>query len=193
MAVELMVLVQQFQQRQRECVSTCLLRLWDIGAESALVNGPKISKIASITTQPVLRQWLYVTDIYKEENHSLIQWIMADCQLVWPSKPDIPTHSDLWNSMEELQNYLCVIGMREATSENTFESLGQIHCEDERLILQQNSYKNFGASWTIGGHLYPTFHRSWGLCIERPFVGLGTDGARHFPASQISCQTSAGI
>lgn len=47
---------------------------------------------------------------------------MAACQLTWPSKLDIPTHSGMWNSMEFLQNYIRELSVRDATFEDAFES-----------------------------------------------------------------------
>ena len=79
-----------------------LLRLYDMGAESVVVNGPEISKLASITTHPALRQRLYAAVQHNEENHSLITWLMA----TWTNKSDIPLNTGLWSSMEDLQNYI---------------------------------------------------------------------------------------
>ena len=41
-AAELMDLVQRFRQKPRESVLAWLLRLYDMGAESVVVNGPEI-------------------------------------------------------------------------------------------------------------------------------------------------------
>ena len=41
-AAELMDLVQRFRQKPRESVPAWLLRLYDMGAESVVVNGPEI-------------------------------------------------------------------------------------------------------------------------------------------------------
>ena len=60
-STELMDLVQRFWQKPKESIPTWLLRLWDLGAESGVVNGPEISKLASITSHPALRQRLYAT------------------------------------------------------------------------------------------------------------------------------------
>ena len=75
-----------------------------MGAESVIINGPEISKLASITTHLALRQMLYAIVIHNDENHSLIQWLMVACRLTWPNKSDIPINMGLWTSMEELQN-----------------------------------------------------------------------------------------
>lgn len=99
MAAELIDLVQWFQQMLRESILV-LLRLWDMEAESVVVNDPEVSKLAFIMGQQALRWKLYATVIQSEENHSIIQWITAACWLTWPNKPEIPTHSGLWNSME---------------------------------------------------------------------------------------------
>jgi len=93
------------KQRPRESIPAWLLRSWGMGAKSVVINGPKISKLPSITTHLALRQRLYATGIYKEENHSLIQWTMAACRITWPNKSDILKNTGLWTSTEELQNY----------------------------------------------------------------------------------------
>ena len=46
--------------RPRETDLAWLLRLWDIGAESVMVNGPELFKLAPVMTQPALRQRLYI-------------------------------------------------------------------------------------------------------------------------------------
>ena len=79
-------MVQQFRQRPTESVPTWLLRLWDLGAENVVINGPEISKLASITTHSALRQRLHATVIHNDENHSVIQWIMVACRITQPNK-----------------------------------------------------------------------------------------------------------
>lgn len=74
-----MDMVQWFRQKPRESVPAWLLWLWDMGAESVVVNGPEILKLASITTHPALKQILYTTVQHNEEIHSLIQQLMATC------------------------------------------------------------------------------------------------------------------
>ena len=44
---ELMDMVQGFWQKPKESVPTWLLRLWDSGAESLMVDGPEISQLAT--------------------------------------------------------------------------------------------------------------------------------------------------
>ena len=36
----------------------------------------------------------------------IIDWLMAACCMAWPNKSDIPLHTGLWSSMEDLQNYI---------------------------------------------------------------------------------------
>jgi len=48
-------------------------------AESMVINGLQISKLASITAHPALRQKLYAIVRYNDENHSLIHRIIE-----WP-------------------------------------------------------------------------------------------------------------
>lgn len=98
-----MDLVQCFRQKPRESVPAWLLRLYDMGAESVVVNGPEISKLASITTHLALRQRLYAAVQHNEENHSLIAWLMAACRVTWANKTDIPLNTGLWSSMEDLK------------------------------------------------------------------------------------------
>lgn len=119
---ELMDLVQRFRQRPRESVPAWLLRLWDSGADSVLVSGPEVSKLATITVHPALRQRLYAGTQFPEENHSIVEWIMAACRMVWTNKTDMPVNTGMWSSMEDLQNYIRELGMREAIYEDTFDS-----------------------------------------------------------------------
>lgn len=59
-AAEFMDLVQRFKQKPRESVPPWLLRLWgDMGAEGVKVNGPEMSKLASITSHPATQQGLH--------------------------------------------------------------------------------------------------------------------------------------
>ena len=87
-----------------------------------MVNGTEISKLATMTVHPALRQRLYMGIQYANENHSIIDWLMAACRMVWPNKSDIPLHTGLWSSTEDLQNYICELGIREAIYEDTFDS-----------------------------------------------------------------------
>jgi len=96
------------------------LRLWDSGAENVMVNKSEISKLASITVHPALRQRLYAAIQYTNENHSVIDRLMAACRMAWPN--DIPLHTGLWSSMEDLQNYICELVIGEAIYKDTFES-----------------------------------------------------------------------
>lgn len=58
-----------------------------------VINGQEISKLASITTHSALRQRLYATVMRNEENHSLIQWIMAACKITWPNESNVPMNT----------------------------------------------------------------------------------------------------
>ena len=93
-----------------------------MGAETVVVNGPEISKLASITSHPALRQRLHTTVQHHEGNDSLMDWLMAACRVTWPNKTDIPLHTGLWSSMEDLQNYICELVIGEAIYKDTFES-----------------------------------------------------------------------
>ena len=85
-----------------------------MGAESVVVNGSEISKLASITTHPALRQRLHAAVQHNEENHSLITLLMATCRATWRNKSEIPLNTGLWSSMDDLQNYIRELGMKEA-------------------------------------------------------------------------------
>lgn len=114
------------------------VRLWDMGDERVVINGPELSKLASITTHPALRQKLYATVIRNDENHSLIQWLMAVCRLTWSNRSDVPKNTGLWTSVEDLQNYIKELGMKEAIYDNAFESpdLVEFSAGMRDLVLQ---------------------------------------------------------
>ena len=101
--IELMDMVQQFWQRPKESVPMWLLRLWDLGAEGIMVNGPEVSKLATMTVHPALRQRQYAAVQYNNENHSVIDWLMAACRMVCLNKPDILLNTGLWSSMEDFK------------------------------------------------------------------------------------------
>ncbi|XP_021238701.1 uncharacterized protein LOC110391220 [Numida meleagris] len=148
---ELMDLVQRFRQKPRESVPAWLLRLWDMGAESVVVSGPEVSKLASITSHPALRQRLYATVQHNDENHTLMDWLMAACRITWPNKTDIPVHAGLWSSMEDLQTYIRELGMKEAIYEDGFESadLVKFSAGMRDLILQQAPSHHYGTLLSI--------------------------------------------
>lgn len=50
-AAELMHLVQRLKQKPRESILVWLLKLWAMGAEGIVVDGPEIAKLASVTQQ----------------------------------------------------------------------------------------------------------------------------------------------
>lgn len=87
-------------QTKTDSVSAWLFRFYYMGAESLVVNGLDIWKLASITAHPALRLSLYTTFQNNEENHSEIKWLMAACCITWPNKSDIALNTDLWSSME---------------------------------------------------------------------------------------------
>lgn len=89
-----------------------LLRLWDSGAESVMANGPGVSKLASVTIRPALTQRLYAAIQYTNKTHLIIDWLMVACHMAWPNKSDISLHTSLWSSVEDLQGYVCELGIR---------------------------------------------------------------------------------
>ena len=141
-----MDLVQWFQQKPRESVPNRLLRLWDSGAESVMFNGPEISRLVTMTVHPALRQRLYAGIQYANENHSIIHWLMAAYQVVWLNKSDIALHTGLLSSMEDLQNYIHELGIREAIYDDTFDSPDMVRFSAgmRDLILQQASSHLYG-------------------------------------------------
>lgn len=138
-----MDLVQQFRQKPRQSVPAWLLQLYDMGAESIVVNGLEISKLASITTHPELRQRLYAAIQHNEENHSMATWLMAACRATWTNKNDIPLITSLWSSTEDLQNYIRELSMKVAIYEEDFESL-DISAGMRDVILQQALPHQYG-------------------------------------------------
>jgi len=104
-----------------------------------MVNGTEISKLATMTVHPALRQRLYMGIQYANENYSIIDWLMTACHMVWLNKSDIRLHTGLWSSMEDLQNYIRELGIREAIYEDTFDSSDMVRFSVgmRDLILQQ--------------------------------------------------------
>lgn len=135
----------------KESVLAWLLWLWDVRAETAVVNGPEISKLASITSHPALRQRLHTTVQHHEGNDSLMDWLMAACCITWPNKADVSVHTGLWSSMEDLQTYICELGMEEATYEEAFESLDLVKFSAgmRDLILQLAPSFQYGTLYWI--------------------------------------------
>ena len=117
-----------------------------MGAESVVVNGSEISKLASITTHLALRQRLYAAVQHNEENHSLITSLTATCHETWTNKSDIPLNIGLWSSVEDLQNYIQELGMKEAIYEEDFESsdMMKFSAGMRDLILQQAPPHQYG-------------------------------------------------
>lgn len=64
---------------------------------------------------------------------------MAACRITWPNKSDVPKNTGLWTSMEDLQNYIREIGMKEAIYDDDFESPGLVKFSAGMMdfILQQ--------------------------------------------------------
>ena len=58
-----------------------------------MVSGPEISKLATMMVHAALRQRLYAGVQFPDENHSIVDWLMAACRMVWPNKSDIPLNS----------------------------------------------------------------------------------------------------
>lgn len=116
-----------------------------------MVNGPEISKLASMIVHPALRQRLYAGFLYTNENHSIIDWLMAICRMVWPNKSGIPLHTRLWSSKEDLQNYIHELGIEEVIYEEKFESPDMVRFSAgmRDLILQQAPSHLYGTIVSI--------------------------------------------
>ena len=95
--MELMDMVQRFWQRLKESAPTWLLRLWDSGAECVMLSSPDLSKLATMMVHPALRQRLYAGVQFPDENHCVVDWLMAACRMVWPNKSDVQLNSGLWS------------------------------------------------------------------------------------------------
>lgn len=113
--------------KNQQSILAWLQRSWDIGAERVVVNGPYFSKMATITIHAALRQTMYVTSQHNEENHLLIQWLMSACWITWLNKKGMPTHSVLWNYMEELKNYIQEPDVRRAIYEDPLKVLTYVN------------------------------------------------------------------
>ena len=116
-----------------------------------MVNGPEISELATMTVHPALRQRLYAGIQYTNENHYIIDWLMAASHMVWPNKSDIPLYAGIWSSMEDLQNYIRELCIREAIYEDTFYSLDVVKFSVgmRDLILQQAPFHLYDALVSI--------------------------------------------
>lgn len=93
----------------------------DMEAKSVIINGLEVSKLASITIHPTLRQGRHATAMRNDKNHALIQWIMAACKITLPNKSHVPVNTGLWTLMEKLQNFI-ITGNEETIYDDTFES-----------------------------------------------------------------------
>ena len=71
--------------------------------------------------------------------------------MVWPNKSDIPLHTGMWSPMEDLQNYVCELGVREAIYEDIFDGpdLVKFSAGMRDLILQQAPSHLYGTLVSI--------------------------------------------
>lgn len=113
-----------------------------------VINGPNISKLASITTHPALRQMLNATVIHNNENHYLIKWIMTACRITLLNKSDVPilVYGPQWRNFK--------LGMKEAIYDYydyDFESLDLVKFSAGMrvLILQQVPPHQYGTLVSI--------------------------------------------
>ena len=73
-----------YRQRPSDSLPTWLLRLWDMGVENIVVSGPKMSRIASLTTHPSLGQWLQ-SACHASGYQTLLEWLTAAIRVIWPN------------------------------------------------------------------------------------------------------------
>lgn len=117
-----------------------------MGAETVVINGPEVSKLASIASHLALRQRLYATVQHHDENHSLIDCFMATCRITCPDKANVLVRTGLWFSMEDLQTFILKLGMKEAIYKEAFKSpdLVEHSARMGDLILQQAPSHQYG-------------------------------------------------
>ena len=126
-----------------------------------MVSGPEISKLATMIVHLALRQRLYAGVQFPDENYSVVDWLMAVCCIVWPNKSDIPLNSGLWSTMEDLQNCICELGIREAIYEDAFEGPDMVKFSAgmRDLILQQAPPHLYGTLVSLLNPRWP--QRQW--------------------------------
>ncbi|XP_057351709.1 protein UXT isoform X1 [Manis pentadactyla] len=74
----------RYRQRTSESLPTWLLCLWDMGMENIVVLGTEMSRMASLTTHPSLRQWLQNAH-HASGNQTRLEWLTAAIRIVWPN------------------------------------------------------------------------------------------------------------
>jgi len=80
-----------------------------------------------------------------------MDWLLASYCLAWPNTTDIPLHTGLWSSTEDLQAYIHELHMRETIYEEMFESpdLAKVMVGMRDLISQQVPSTVYGTSVSI--------------------------------------------
>lgn len=80
---------------------------------------------------------------------------MAVSQVTWPNKNDASLDTGLQQSVEDLQNYIRELGMKEAVYEDAFRSLDLMTFSSgmRDLILQQGPLYQYGTLASIVRHL----------------------------------------
>lgn len=77
----------QFQQKQGEPFAVWIVRPWDTGVDGILCPGEEVKWLASITSQPSLRQKLHnARQIMKgvpNQMHTLMEWINSVICTMW--------------------------------------------------------------------------------------------------------------
>ena len=77
------------------------------------LTGQEAEKMSNITTHPSLPQHLNGTQRI-EGTHSLMDWIILSCREAWPNERYLPWYVGPGKSIEEVQQILKKLGMRQA-------------------------------------------------------------------------------
>lgn len=77
------------------------------------LTGQEAEKMSNITTHPSFPQHLNGTQRI-EGTHSLMDWIILSCREAWPNERYLPGYVGPGKSIEEVQQILKKLGMRQA-------------------------------------------------------------------------------
>ena len=100
-----------YRQKPLESLPRWFLCLWDIGVENIVVSGTEMSRTASLTTHPSLKQRLQ-NACHASGNQTLLEWLTAAIRIVWPNQGDLPYFPSSWKTYAELQQVLWELGMK---------------------------------------------------------------------------------
>ena len=102
--------------------------------------------------------------------------------MVWLNKSDIPLHAGLWSSVEDLQNYISELGIREAIYEDTFDSPDMVRFSAgmRDLFLQQVPSPSI---WDFS--LYTELLGGLRVCCPTGCPTSGQSGRERVPVNQV--------